>query len=186
MLKNNQLRFITTSLNEIVVGSIVDVTSHDQPSIDGKYRVADIEQDINSLLVTIATDIEEAMQDSDEGILTSINGSTNSDTSGYGNVVGRVTDKIVILNSTTPFVTVNVNEYVYFERESRTDKFYTLSGTTEQRKLWFNDTDSVLRKREPGRGGMNFLWHHRTPRTNLIDPATTNIHDMFVVTRSYY
>lgn len=185
-VENNQLRFVTASLNEVVVGALIDVSSYDQPSIDGKYRVSDIVQDINSLLVTIATDPDEATQDSPDVVLTSINGSTDSDTGGYGNVVGRVTDKVIILDSTTPFIDINVNEYVYFDRESRTDKFQPTAVNQENQKLWYNDTNDTLRKREPGRAGMNFLWHHRTPRTNLIDPATTNIHDMFVVTRSYY
>ena len=185
-VENNTFRFLTTSLNEVVVGSLIRVTSIDQSSIDGTYRVNDVVQDINGVTVTIATDDDEASASTTETVLTSINGTTDENTTGYGNVVGRVTNKVVVLDSTSPFVVVDVKEYVYFERESVTDKFQPSLGTDEERKLWFNDSDESLRKREPGRAGMNFLWHHRTPRTSLIDPATTNIHDMFVVTRGYY
>lgn len=43
-----------------------------------------------------------------------------------------------------------------------------------------------LWKRETGREGLNFAWFHRTPRYHLIDPAPSNIIDMFVVQRGYY
>ena len=185
-VESNTFRFLTTSLNEVVVGSLIRVTSIDQSSIDGTYRVSDVVQDVSGVTVTIATDDDEASANTTETVLTSINGTTDENTTGYGNVVGRVTNKVVVLDSTSPFVVVDVKEYVYFERESVIDKFQPSLGTDEERKLWFNDSDESLRKREPGRAGMNFLWHHRTPRTSLIDPATTNIHDMFVVTRGYY
>ena len=185
-VENNTIRFLTTSLNEVVVGALIRVVGIDQPSIDGTYRVGDVAQDIDGVTVTIVTDVDEANAGTNEVVLTSITGTTDADAVGYGNVVGRVTNRVIVLDSTTPFVNVRVNEYVYFERESETDKFKVSIGTSEERKLWFNDTDESLRKREPGRGSINFLWHHRTPRTNLIDPATTNIHDMFVVTRGYY
>ncbi|MFY0655414.1 MAG: hypothetical protein JXR12_01420 [Neptunomonas phycophila] len=182
----NTLRFLTTSLNEVVAGALIRVTSTDQPSIEGVYRVGDVSQDVSGVTVSIVMDTDEANAGTDETVLTNITGTTDANTTGYGNVVGRVTNKVVVLNSTTPFVNVNIKEYVYFKRESITDKFQPSVGTDEERKLWFNDADESLRKREPGRSGINFLWHHRTPRTNLIDPATTNIHDMFVVTRGYY
>lgn len=185
-VENNTFRFLTTSLNEVVVGSLIRVTSIDQSSIDGTYRVSDVVQDVSGVTVTIATDDDEASAGTTETVLTSINGTTDENTTGYGNVIGRVTNKVVVLDSNSPFVVVDVKEYVYFERESVIDKFQPSLGTDEERKLWFNDSDESLRKREPGRAGMNFLWHHRTPRTSLIDPATTNIHDMFVVTRGYY
>ena len=38
----------------------------------------------------------------------------------------------------------------------------------------------------PGRQGMSFQYRHNSNNTNRIDPATTNIIDMYVVTQSYY
>lgn len=40
--------------------------------------------------------------------------------------------------------------------------------------------------RKIGRGGLDFLWQHFSPNTNLIDPSTSNIIDMFVLTRGYF
>lgn len=34
--------------------------------------------------------------------------------------------------------------------------------------------------------GLDFLWQHFSPITNLIDPSVTNIHDAFIMTSGYY
>lgn len=34
--------------------------------------------------------------------------------------------------------------------------------------------------------GLDFMWQHFSPVTNLIDPSVTNIHDSFILTRGYY
>lgn len=34
--------------------------------------------------------------------------------------------------------------------------------------------------------GLDFMWQHFSPVTNLIDPSVTNIHDAFLMTRGYY
>ena len=34
--------------------------------------------------------------------------------------------------------------------------------------------------------GLEFMWQHFSPSTNLIDPSVSNIHDMFLLTSGYY
>jgi hypothetical protein len=34
--------------------------------------------------------------------------------------------------------------------------------------------------------GLDFMWQHFAPHTNMIDPSVTNIHDAFIITRGYY
>lgn len=34
--------------------------------------------------------------------------------------------------------------------------------------------------------GLDFMWQHFAPYTNIIDPSVTNIHDGFVITQGYY
>ena len=34
--------------------------------------------------------------------------------------------------------------------------------------------------------GLDFMWQHFTPHSNLIDPSTTNIHDAYIMTNGYY
>lgn len=37
-----------------------------------------------------------------------------------------------------------------------------------------------------GDAGLDFMWQHFAPHTNIIDPSVTNIHDAFVLTQGYY
>jgi hypothetical protein len=34
--------------------------------------------------------------------------------------------------------------------------------------------------------GLDFMWQHFSPVTNLVDPSVTNIHDAFILSRGYY
>lgn len=34
--------------------------------------------------------------------------------------------------------------------------------------------------------GLDFMWQHFSPHTNMIDPSVTNIHDAFILTSGYY
>jgi len=34
--------------------------------------------------------------------------------------------------------------------------------------------------------GLDFMWQHFAPNTNIIDPSVTNIHDCYVLTQGYY
>lgn len=46
--------------------------------------------------------------------------------------------------------------------------------------LMFGSTDCNLTS------GLDFMWQHFSPVTNLIDPSASNIHDAFILTRGYY
>lgn len=37
-----------------------------------------------------------------------------------------------------------------------------------------------------GAEGLDFMWQHFAPYTNIIDPSSTNIHDAYVITQGYY
>lgn len=41
----------------------------------------------------------------------------------------------------------------------------------------FNDSNNT---------GLDFMWQHFSPNTNMIDPSVSNIHDAFILTRGYY
>ena len=71
--------------------------------------------------------------------------------------------------------------------QSTTPKFYqsyVVLGTTPT-LLQLNDvtTDYVVAN---GRGAINFQYRHNSNNTTRIDPATTNIIDLYLVTRAYY
>lgn len=86
---------------------------------------------------------------------------------------------------TTPTqVTVSVREYVYFERLLADAEYTMTPDTLEIRQRFFNDDPLV--RRYPGRANLNFLWQHFTDTFDLIDPAKTNVIDVYLVTRDYY
>lgn len=37
-----------------------------------------------------------------------------------------------------------------------------------------------------GDAGLDFMWQHFAPFTNVVDPSVTNIHDLYLMTRGYY
>jgi hypothetical protein len=62
--------------------------------------------------------------------------------------------------------------------------FYELSiGTTGVRTLIDVSTEWIVRT---GRQNLYYQYRHNSPLTNRIDPGTTNIIDLYVVTLSYY
>jgi len=81
-------------------------------------------------------------------------------------------------------------DYVYFKRDSAIDEWVPQPETDEIKTLWALDTelpgDEQRYKRHPGRYPLNFAWFHTTPRFHLVDPAASNINDMFIITRGYY
>lgn len=46
--------------------------------------------------------------------------------------------------------------------------------------------DGVKYGRIKSRGGLDFMWRHYSPYTNMIDPSVTNVNDAYILTRGYY
>jgi hypothetical protein len=84
----------------------------------------------------------------------------------------------------------NVKDHVYFTRDASTDPWRPVPGTNQIKTLFLQEDatieDERRYKREEGRFPLNFAWFHFTPRLNLVDPAATNIIDMYIVTVGYY
>lgn len=77
-------------------------------------------------------------------------------------VVGNTISLTTLLNQSSP-------TYVYFAPDG--------SPTTSA---------TVGAVRRVGRSGFNFLWQHFTDQFEIINPARTNIIDLYVVTKQYY
>lgn len=75
-------------------------------------------------------------------------------------------------------------EFVYFNRQTTNDPWVFQPFTPEVFQQWDDDTQGLW-KRENGIEGINFAWFHRTPRYHLIDPAPSNIIDMYIITRGF-
>jgi hypothetical protein len=99
-----------------------------------------------------------------------------------------ISDSIFINPGET--IIANIKDYVYFSREAATEPWVPQQATSQIKALWLLDTamieDERRYKRHEGRYPLNFAWFHSTPRLNLIDPAATNIIDMYIVTTGYY
>jgi hypothetical protein len=87
-------------------------------------------------------------------------------------------------------VNISFNSFCYFARDSIFEPWHpTIENDTVRRLFTANNALSEQQrtyKRESGRYPMNFGWFHNTPRFNLVDPAHTNIIDIFIVTKGYY
>lgn len=95
--------------------------------------------------------------------------------------------------------TTTTPQYVYFKKlaaESRavaisaTDVPFSIMTTLNSMTPGQAETVDVLTDivymRKYGRAGLDFLWQHFTPNGNMIDPSTSNIIDIFVLTKGYY
>lgn len=92
---------------------------------------------------------------------------------------------IQLTGVTTPTqVSVTVREYVYFERPLLDSEYKMTADTLEIRQRLVNDDPLV--RRFPGRTNINFLWQHFSDVFDLVDPAKTNIVDVYLITREYY
>jgi hypothetical protein len=71
--------------------------------------------------------------------------------------------------------------YAYIE-----DKFYKTIQDTSVRTLSYALVEQTQYSFKYGRQGLSFQYRHNSNNTTRIDPATTNIIDLYVVTQSYY
>lgn len=121
----------------------------------------------------------------------------------YINADGTTYDSAILLTPTTldeaevaadgrPYASflfldfVAASSYVYFKKDAATGKLTPAPKTAYLENLTFtNDVSGdIVRKR--GREGLDFVWIHYAAQENLIDPAPSNVIDMFVLTRGYY
>lgn len=94
---------------------------------------------------------------------------------------------------------VKVRDFVYFYRETASSEWTPMVTEPSTLALFAADVEKVALlkdgsgsnpdgnyKRHRGRSDLNFLWTHFTSRYNLVDPATSNIIDMFIIPKAYY
>jgi len=112
-------------------------------------------------------------------------------------VAGENEVKVISINPIAGgTVSITNKQFVYFHRDIITDVWHpvetkiTLVGgeTSPVKELWYSDNvePTNLYKREYGRYPLNFAWFYTTPRFHLVDPAASNIIDIFIVTAGYY
>jgi len=76
--------------------------------------------------------------------------------------------------------------YVYFSKNQETGDLTPIPTTVYLETLEYTNDESGIYVRKLGRDDLDFLWLHYAPNENMIDPSTSNLVDMFVLTRGYY
>jgi hypothetical protein len=66
------------------------------------------------------------------------------------------------------------------------NKFYKSVESIVQNTNVIQLVEQTTYKAIPGRQGLYFQYRHNSPNTSRIDPATTNIIDLYLVTQAYY
>jgi hypothetical protein len=175
------------------VGSIINVVHSDigvpnqSTTCNGQYRVKSMDLTTPGITkLTIESNLADANVAGDRPNI-KIAFNHNVGTQGYITVEGSSVNKILIQYAgSTPTATIKVNGYVYFNRESVTEPFKIIDGNAEILTAWYSDTNKTLFTRLRGRDSLNFMWLHRMSTFDIVDPAPTNINDMFIITNGYY
>lgn len=184
----NTFFVLGNKLGEIATGNTIQVTC---PYTDqnGLYRVDTVSYTGSYTKIKIVTD---PLLVNPEGeyplVKNAIAGSSHQGSASGGiiTVLKKPTNHCYILTTDIPTSGVlTINEYVYLKRDVINEPYEIIETSIENGLLWANDVNNLY-KRYPGKSNLNFLWQHRSSQMNLIDPSPTNIHDMFIITRSYY
>lgn len=93
---------------------------------------------------------------------------------------------------------INLDDYVYFEEDVNTrikkpiDKDKRVSSIYTVEGLFNNISENEITKgnityhKRIGKDKINFMWQHFSSKHNVIDPSTSNIMDMYILTKGYY
>ncbi|MFV2016647.1 MAG: hypothetical protein ACC656_14550, partial [Candidatus Heimdallarchaeota archaeon] len=83
---------------------------------------------------------------------------------------------------------ISTKQFVYFKRTEITDEWLPQTDSSITRQTWYTNSSisPEKNKREYGRYPLNFAWLYTTPRFHLVDPAASNIIDVFITTAGYY
>lgn len=86
-------------------------------------------------------------------------------------------------------IKIKFKGFCYFNRLDQMSPWTPIEDSNNNRILYMMDnasSSSRLTMRLPGRYKFNFSWFHFTPDFNLIDPAPSNIIDMYILNSGYY
>lgn len=62
----------------------------------------------------------------------------------------------------------------------------SLAAFNAGNSTWYGRRLRMPRLDPNGDTGLDFMWSHFSPFTNIVDPSVTNIHDVYLMTRGYY
>lgn len=98
--------------------------------------------------------------------------------------------KLIGVSSLAAGIIIKHKNYVYMTRPTTDSTWSPMPTTNESRILFANDLslteNNKLYTRHEGRYPLNFGWFHYVQQYNLVDPAASNIIDIFIITKGYY
>lgn len=99
--------------------------------------------------------------------------------------------RLLKVNTTDATVKVRVRDYVYWRRSTAGGVWKLVQNPSSDIIYEFAltegvETDNTLVRRRNGKNNLNFVWNYTTPNLHLIDPAPSNIMDVFIITVGYY
>ena len=110
----------------------------------------------------------------------------------YGYTSYRIVDTIKALPYGTAFPVLKPNEVIYVYEDNQREGVFMrcllsvagvpVLGRTKEIAPLADQTEYTANR---GRAGLKFQWKHYAPQDHRIDPAVTNIIDVFVLTREY-
>lgn len=192
----NVLKYNSNSINSGILGIDYILNTIDQP----------IESDglPNNFQITVSTINQITGFSYDPDFFTDIVG-TSTTAYVFFKIVSDIGDifRPVLLPTNsilTAYSTLSQVEFVKYEYPAET-VFYCINGDGQTGVPRFYQTVEVIGTQPPvlnvvdvtsqylvttGRGELNFQYRHNSSNTTRIDPATTNIIDLYVVTQAYY
>jgi len=93
-----------------------------------------------------------------------------------------------VLQFETFVQTTDDTHYEYFRLDNRNVLLSSPPNTTWSKGSFVDSTLTFGRRPVANNygEGLDFMWQHFSPFTNIVDPSPTNIHDLYVLTRGYY
>jgi hypothetical protein len=171
------------SINDIVYEQPVGTIFYCTKALTVDLTAAPVLRSTTSFKVTAKCDIEHRLE---SGWTVTIDGAgLITETNKYpynGEFVIEVVDAYTFTYVTTSSVALTpVNDanvinrfYQSYQEPGSVPAVYLFADVTSQYRVMC------------GRGGLHFQYRHNTGQSNRIDPATTNIIDLFLVTQDYY
>lgn len=87
-------------------------------------------------------------------------------------------------------IQVTMNDFVYLNRDTVSDPYIPVATSDTVKASWAANASTIPQLqtwvRYPGRYPFNFAWFHQTTLYYLVDPAASNIIDIYIITVGYF
>jgi hypothetical protein len=181
-----------SSLLNITISKTWDMYEKFYDTIDGDCLLLPNGLTYNN---SLGIDYDGKQEGLDADIEVYVNGIKQTFSSGQLSVPSNLTNDLIVNSvyiqniTNDDVVTLIIYDYVYFYRESYVEEWLPVPNTDTIRTMYMLESSTNIErktKRHNGRYNLNFAWFHVASRYHLIDPAPSNIIDIFMITKGYF